>query len=202
MLVKTMYLGQFQTNCHILTDESTLESAVIDPAGDCNRLMQYLEENNFKCKMILLSHGHFDHTGAVEDLHKATGASLYMHKEEAKKNIIELHKFEPPAGTQFIKEGDTLTLGKLTIEVMETPGHSLGSLTFRCGNALFTGDTLFRDSCGRTDLPGANGRSMLESLKRLAMLPGDFDVYPGHMENTTLERERQNNMFMRQALEH
>ena len=201
MLVKTMHLGRFMTNCHILTDETTRECAVIDPSGECNKIMNYIEDNKLTCKMILVSHGHFDHTGAVEDLHRETGAAVYMHGEEVKKNMLELAKFAPPPGTEMIKEGDKLSLGSLTIEVMETPGHSPGSLTFRCGTALFTGDTLFRDSIGRTDLPGANGRAMLESLKRLATLPGDFDVYPGHMDNTTLERERRSNMFIRQAMD-
>lgn len=202
MLIKSFTLGHVQTNCYIVTDETTLECAIIDPGAEANTIMRYLEENKLKCKFILLTHGHFDHTGAVEDVMKQTGAEVCMSHKDVRKVITEMgFKYAPPKGTVFFKEGDKFTVGSLVFETIETPGHSEGSVIFRCGDALFTGDTLFRDSCGRTDLPGCNGEDMMKSLKKIAELPGDYEVYPGHTEGTSLERERRFNYFMRQAME-
>ena len=202
MLIKCFTLGHVQTNCYIVTDEDTLECAVIDPGAQANTIMHYLEDNKLKCRYILLTHGHFDHTGAVEDVAKETGATVCMSRKDVRKNITEMgFKYAPPKGTVFFSEGDQFTVGSMVFEVIETPGHSEGSVSFRCGEALFTGDTLFKDSCGRTDFPGCSGRDMMKSLKKLYELSGDYEVYPGHMEATSLERERRNNYFMRQALE-
>lgn len=202
MLIKSFTLGHVQTNCYIVTDEKTLECAVIDPGAEVNTIMRYLEENRLKCRCILLTHGHFDHTGAVEDVQKETGAAVYMSAKDVRRKLTEIgYRYAPPKGTNFFAEGETITVGSLVFEVIETPGHSQGSVCFRCGNALFTGDTLFRDSCGRTDLPGSSGEEMLRSLRKLAELPGDYEVYPGHMEGSTLERERRFNMFIQQALQ-
>lgn len=202
MLIKSFTLGHVQTNCYIVTDESTLECAVIDPGAEANTIMHYLEDNKLKCHYVLLTHGHFDHTGAVEDIAKQTGATVCMSRNDLKKHITEIgYKYAPPKGTVFFKEGDRFAVGSLEFEVIETPGHSEGSVTFRCGDALFTGDTLFKDSCGRTDFPGCSGADMMKSLKKLYELDGDYEVYPGHMEVTSLERERKYNYFMRQAVE-
>ena len=202
MLIKSFTLGHVQTNCYIVTDENTLECAVIDPGAETNTIMHYLENNKLKCRYILLTHGHFDHTGAVEDVAKQTGATVCMSRKEVRKNITEMgFKYAPPKGTVFFGEGDQFSVGSLVFEVIETPGHSEGSVTFRCGEALFTGDTLFKDSCGRTDFPGCSGKDMLKSLKKLYELSGDYEVYPGHMEATSLERERRYNFFMKQALD-
>lgn len=202
MLIKSFTLGHVQTNCYIVTDENTLECAVIDPGAETNTIMHYLENNKLKCRYILLTHGHFDHTGAVEDVAKQTGATVCMSRKDVKRNITELgFRYTPPKGTVFFAEGDQFSVGSLVFEVIETPGHSEGSVTFRCGEALFTGDTLFKDSCGRTDFPGCSGKDMLKSLKKLYELSGDYEVYPGHMEATSLERERRYNFFMKQALD-
>ena len=202
MLIKTFTLGHVQTNCYIVSDEETLECAVIDPGAESNTILHYIEDNKLKCRFVLLTHGHFDHTGAVEEIMQQTGAKVCMSQKDAKKNPIEMfYKYTPPKGTVFFKEGDKFTVGSLVFEVIETPGHSEGSVTFRCNDALFTGDTLFRDSCGRTDLPGCNGKDMMKSLKKLYELPGDYEIYPGHMEGSSLDRERRFNYFMRQAVE-
>ena len=202
MLIKTMPLGHLQANCYIVTDEDTLECAVIDPGGESNTVLDYLEDNKLKCKYILLTHGHFDHTGAVEEVQKSTGATIAMSARDTAKNALEMmYKYKvPPCGAEYLKDGDLISVGKLMFEVITTPGHSKGGLTFRCGDSLFTGDTLFRDSCGMTDFPGCDGEEMMKSLKKLASLEGDFDVYPGHMETTTLERERRCNFFVQEAM--
>lgn len=201
MLIKSLMLGLTGTNCYIVTDENTLECAVIDPGSESGTILEYLRENKLRCKYIFLTHGHFDHTGAVDEVHANTGAPVCMSEKDVRQNFAQMgFKFEPPKGSSFFKEGDTFDVGALRFEVLETPGHSEGSVCLRCGEALFTGDTLFRDSIGRTDFPGCSGADMMRSLQRLYKLEGDYEVYPGHMEATTLGRERQNNYFMQEAM--
>ena len=207
MLIKTLALGPLETNCYIVTDETSLESAVIDPGGDASILLDYLEDNHLSVRFVLLTHGHFDHVGAVPDVLEETGAALCMHKNDDGVSIGgDYYEFTAPEGTQFYKEGDVVSVGSLSFTVLETPGHTPGSVCLLCtetgsgDRALFSGDTLFRDSCGRTDFPMGSDADMLRSLKRLAELPGDCEVYPGHGFSTTLDRERSVNYFMNAAL--
>ncbi len=207
MLIKCFTVGSYETNCYIVTDENTLECAVIDPGADSAALLDYLEDNRLQCRFILLTHGHFDHTGAVEALREETGAPLGMHRADDGVTIGgDYYRFRAPEGTRFLSEGDVIAVGRLSFTVMETPGHTPGGLTFLCQEpgsperALFTGDTLFRDSCGRTDFPGSSTDDMLRSLRRLADLPGDYEVYPGHMDSTTMDRERRVNYFIAAAM--
>lgn len=202
MLVKCFPVGNIQANCYIVTDEKTLDCAVIDPGSESNTIMQYLEENNLKCKLILLTHGHFDHTGAVSEIQKQTDAAICINSKDIAKKPFEIaYKYrQPKCGVTYISEGDSLKVGSLVINVFETPGHSEGGLTFCCDGALFTGDTLFRDSIGRTDFPGCSYKKMMASLRKLYHLNGDYEVYPGHMESTSLERERRHNYFMQEAV--
>lgn len=203
MLIKCLTVGHIQSNCYIVTDEDTLECAVIDPGAESNTILSYLEKNKLKCKYIFLTHGHFDHTGAVKEVMSHTGATLCISQKDVARQPLEMaYKYKAPSGgAVFLSDGDSFEVGSLKFEVIATPGHSEGGMTFRCGEALFTGDTLFRDSCGRTDLPGCNAREMMRSLKKLYELPGDYEVYPGHMESTSLERERRFNYFMQSAIQ-
>ena len=206
MLIKTLALGPLETNCYIVTDETTLECAVIDPGGDAGTLLDYLEDNRLRCRFVLLTHGHFDHVGAVPELLEETDAVLCMHKSDDGATIGgDYYKFTAPEGTQFLKEGDVIAVGALSFTVLETPGHTPGSICLLCTGSdddrvLFSGDTLFRDSCGRTDFAMGSTEDMLRSLKRLSELPGNCEVYPGHGFSTTLDRERSVNYFMRSAL--
>ena len=202
MLIKTLLVGQFETNCYIVTDEQSLDCAVIDPGDESNTILDYLESNRLKCRVILLTHGHFDHIGAVLPVSEETGAPVYVHeKDDAKNSLDNRFAFSLPENGVYYKEGDVVQVGSLRFEVLETPGHTPGSVTLRCGDALFTGDTLFKGSCGRTDLPGGDMIAELDSLKKLCALPGDYEVYPGHMDASTLERERMFNFYCRAAME-
>ena len=202
MLIKTLPVGQIEANCYIVTDEDTLQCAVIDPGDESNTILDYLEDRKLTVKYIFLTHGHFDHTMAANAVHEATGAPICMHKGDADATISSApFRFTPPKDTIWYDEGDTFNLGGLTFEVLHTPGHTPGGVTLRCEDALFTGDTLFRESCGRTDLPGGDMGVLMKSLKRLSDLPGDYEVYPGHMDSTTLSRERLFNYYLRYAAE-
>ena len=201
MLVKTLPVGQLETNCYIVSNENTLECVVIDPGDEANTILNYLEDNKLKCVAILLTHGHFDHVGAVDAVAEDTGATVYMHElDDAKNSYMYMMRYRLPESGVYLKDGDKLELAGLTFDIMATPGHTLGGVTIRCEDALFTGDTLFKGSCGRTDLPGGNMDTQLESIRRICELPGDYEVYPGHMDSSTLERERLFNYYCRVAL--
>ncbi len=197
MLIKSLTVGPIETNCYIVTDEDTLQCAVIDPGDESNTIMDYLEDNHLTAKYIFLTHGHFDHTTAVAAVQEETGATVCIHRADVG---VGDYRFTPPAGSIFYGEGDTFTVGALTFKVIETPGHTPGGVCLICDGALFCGDTLFKDSCGRTDLPGGDMPTLMQSLKKLAALPGDYEVYPGHMESSTLYRERRFNYYMRYAM--
>ncbi len=202
MLIKCLTVGQIEANCYVVADEKTLECAVIDPGDESNTIMDYIERQRFKVKYIFLTHGHFDHTMAVGAVREETGATVCMNRLDAGAVIENApFRFNPPEDTVWYKEGDRFHVGELTFEVLETPGHTPGGVCLLCGEALFTGDTLFRDSCGRTDLDGGDMPALMKSLKRLAELPGDYEVYPGHMDSTTLSRERMYNYYLKYACE-
>lgn len=207
MQIKCFPVGSYETNCYIVTDEASRECAIVDPGADAAALLDYLEDNHLHAACVLLTHGHFDHTGALEAVREETGAPLYMSRKDDGVTIGgDYYRFKAPADARYVADGDQISAGALNFTVLETPGHTPGGLTFLCTapgdgeRALFTGDTLFRDSCGRTDFPGSDTEDMLRSLRRLAELPGDYEVYPGHMDATTLDRERRYNYFIAAAL--
>ncbi len=202
MLIKTLPVGHLETNCYVVTDENSLECAVIDPGAEANTILGYLEDNNLKCTAVMLTHAHFDHVGALKDVLDETGAQLYVNKKEEGEGVPGFQAFKAPEGAVFYGEGDEVHVGSLTFRVMETPGHTPGGVTLICEDALFTGDTLFRLSCGRTDFPGGDMNEELKSLKRIADLPGDYDVFPGHDMSSRLSIERANNPYMLHAIEH
>lgn len=200
MLIKTLPVGMLDTNCYVVTDEKTLRCAIIDPGADSNTILDYIESNNLIPEVIFLTHGHFDHHIALNAVTESTGAAVYVNKNDASTDgWHERLKITDDGHLKWYSEGDIIKVEGLIFNIMETPGHSPGSVTIMCENALFTGDTLFRDSCGRTDLDGGNPDILLKSLKRLADLEGDYEVYPGHAESSTLSRERAFNYYMRQA---
>ena len=201
MLVKTIPVGQLETNCYVVTDETSMDCAVIDPGDESNAILNYLEEHKMTCRAILITHGHWDHTGAANAIVEETGADLYIHQLDTTSDPMEArYKYLASDNTRFYDEGDEIHIGSLVFRVMFTPGHSPGGVTLVCEDAVFCGDTLFRGSCGRTDLPGGDINEELRSILRICKLPGEYDIYPGHMDSTTLERERNFNYYCRQAL--
>ena len=199
MLIKTLTVGQMEENSYVVTDEDSLLCAVIDPGDESNVILDYIEDNHLKPRAILLTHGHRDHTGAAETVSDETGAPIWINREDTTSDPAEPHKYFAPDGVNFYSDGDVIEIGSLRFRVMETPGHSKGSVTLRCEDALFTGDTLFRGAVGRTDLNGGDIDALLSSLRRLADVPGDLEVYPGHMQPSTLGLERAANYYMRYA---
>ena len=201
MLIKTLPVGQLETNCYVVTDETSMDCAVIDPGDESNAILNYLEEHKMTCRAILITHGHWDHTGAAHAIVEETGADLYIHQLDTTSDPMEArYKYLTSDNTRFYDEGDEIHIGSLVFRVMFTPGHSPGGVTLVCEDAVFCGDTLFRGSCGRTDLPGGDINEELRSILRICKLPGEYDIYPGHMDSTTLERERNFNYYCRQAL--
>lgn len=201
MLIKTLNVGHLDTNCYVVTDEDSLLCAVIDPGAESNTILDYLEEHKLKCAAILLTHAHFDHVGAVDTVLEETGAQLYLCGKELQLSPRMSGGWRPGEGARFYAEGDTVAVGALCFTVLETPGHTPGGVCLLCGSALFTGDTLFRGSCGRADFEGADLMQEFASLKKLAELPGDYEVYPGHDIQTTLSLEREANPYMKRAME-
>ena len=204
MQVKVLQVGPIGTNCYLLEDEKAHVAAVIDPGDEAGHILQVIKDDGVDVKYILLTHGHYDHTTAVPELHQALPqAEIYIHKADANGAGSRLF---PLAGQipdlKFYDEGDALTLGELTIQVLHTPGHSKGSVTLKVADVLFCGDTLFAGSCGRTDLAGGSYDEIMASLKKLGQLPGDYHVCPGHDVTSTLERERRSNPFLKEAMSH
>ena len=202
MDIKTLQVGPIGTNCYLLCDETEKLCAVIDPGGDAVRVAAAVEDSGCAPCAILLTHGHYDHTGAVAELSaRWPGVPVYLNRRDVYEGDAYLQQLFPPVPcAKDYGEGDTVQVGGLTLQVLATPGHSEGSVTLRCGDALFCGDTLFAGSCGRTDFTGGSVKKMMESLKRLGELEGDLKVYPGHMEDSTLDRERSWNPYLRQAM--
>lgn len=205
MYLKSVVVGMVQTNCYLLGDEETRQAAVIDPGDHGAALAKTLQEAGYQPVMVLLTHGHFDHVSGVRSFLKAAGSMpVYLSEKDYPLcptgfGVSALDGLGELPEAKFLKEGDRLTLGSHTIHVLETPGHTPGGLTYQVENLLFTGDTLFAGSCGRTDFANSSLEAMLASLRKLGELPGDYQVLPGHMNPSTLERERQYNPFLRQA---
>ena len=202
MQIKTLPVGHLETNCYIVSNENTHECVVIDPGDESNCILDYIEDCHLKCTAILLTHGHYDHTGAAETVAEETGAVVYMNSLDDCKNYpySDVFIYSLPENGISCEEGNVIEQAGLAFEVIATPGHTKGSVTFKVEDALFTGDTLFRGSCGRTDLEGGSTEEMLKSLAKICAIDGDYEVYPGHMDSSSLIREKSFNYYCRSAM--
>jgi glyoxylase-like metal-dependent hydrolase (beta-lactamase superfamily II) len=191
MNIRKLTLGLYQTNTYLLANDT--EAVVIDPGYEADTILDALAGKTLKA--ILLTHGHFDHVGAVKELAAETGCEVWIHAAEA--TMPPMVTAGPLYFTHTYDEGDTVSpIAGLELTVLHTPGHTPGSVCLLMGNEMFSGDTLFACSFGRTDLPGGDPRKMMESLRRLASLQGNFFIHPGHGGSTTLDAEKRFNPYM------
>lgn len=205
-------VGPVHTNNYIVYDENTKKAVIIDPGEKALVLLDLIKENGLELEYILLTHGHFDHVVAVAEIKRQTGAKLVAHKKELvllDKSFVDKTwgryikgEYEEAKVDIFAVDGTEIEFGTLKAEFLHTPGHSKGSCVIKIADSLFTGDTLFAGECGRCDLLGGNFEQMLSSLKKIAELSGDYKIYPGHEQFSTLNEERSTNRYMLQAMGH
>lgn len=196
-------IGAYQTNCYLVSDEATNAAFIIDPAGDLEQIKNIVDEKAYDLKYIILTHGHGDHIGAVKGLKEAYDAVLLIHEEDAE--MLRDHqlnltfrmgeKIELEADQTF-RDNEKLMVGDLELKFLHTPGHTKGSSCVLVNDTLFSGDTLFLNSIGRTDLYGGDRRQIIESIKnKLLVLPEETKVYPGHGQSTSIKNELKKNPF-------
>ena len=203
MTIRCLPLGALQANCYLLSDEEGA-TAVIDPGDEAGTILETVRAGELAVEAILLTHAHFDHLLAADELRRETGAPVYVYETDApaladpRRSLTVLAKggAGPLRADRLLKDGEELRVGRLAISVLHTPGHTPGSCCFLCGDALFSGDTLFAGSIGRTDFPGGDDQAMAASLRMLAALEPGIRVFPGHGESTTLSKERMENPYL------
>ena len=193
--IHTLPLGLYQTNTYILHKSGESRCCIIDPGYEADTILRKVRSLGLAGAAILLTHGHFDHVGAVKAIAAETDCDVYICPEDL--TMPPMMTAGKLYYTHTYTEGSRLNLAGLDISVLHTPGHTPGSVCLWCENHLFSGDTLFEGSCGRTDLPGGSWPTIQESLARLAMLETNLQVHPGHGGSTTLAAEKQYNPYMR-----
>ena len=192
---EVMPLGAYQTNCYFLWAEGSDTCVVIDPGYEPETVLLKAKSLGKSIEAILLTHGHFDHVGAVADVAAQTDCKVFLCTED----LSVPHRFTagPLYYTDAFADGHVLHLAGLELQILHTPGHTPGSVCILCEDCMFSGDTLFQDSCGRTDLPGGSFSQIRQSLQRLRAIEKDYAVYPGHGPATTLAEEKNCNPYMR-----
>lgn len=206
--VKTIPVGELMTNCYIISDEASGISAVIDPGSFTKKLDKAISKVGYdKIKYIILTHGHYDHIGGVNEILARTDfkaeiavgeydVPLLSNSTYNLSSFFENKPIDNIKANISLSEGDIITIGESNLRVLHTPGHTQGSICLVGEGVIFSGDTLFRCSMGRTDFPTGNSGDMARSLKRLASLDGDYTVYPGHNDSTTFAYEKHNNPYV------
>jgi len=205
VILERLVVGPFASNCYIVGSEITHEGMIIDPGDEANQILNKIKDLQLDIKMIVLTHGHIDHIGAVKEINEAIGAEIYVHADDAQSlkgwrigSILGSSYPAPPPPDRLLKGGDSIDIGDLHFLVIHTPGHTPGGICLLGEGVVFTGDTLFNYSVGRTDLDGGSGYQLINSLHtKLMVLPDDTIVYPGHGPETTIGAERSGNPFLR-----
>ena len=205
MKFQMIVVGPLEANCYLVYDEETRECLIVDPGAEADKIFPIIAEEELKPIAIINTHGHIDHIGANRDMKDKYDIPLYMHagdKDRATRpNQLEMSLFigakDSPPADQFLKDGDEIQVGRGLLRVIHTPGHSPGSISLLADDFLLSGDTLFFEGVGRTDLPGGDQRQIEKSIReRLMILPDDLEVLPGHGPLTTIGRERENLSFL------
>lgn len=202
MKVKSQTFGSINNNCYLIIDEETNLSALVDCSENSQKMYDLIGDTDLK--YILLTHGHFDHITGVKDIRNRYNAKVIISAPDEpmlSSGKLSLASFMDAEQNNtrsdiIVYDSDSIKLGSLEIKVLSTPGHTKGSVCYIVDNALFSGDTLFRLSCGRTDFPSGSADEMIMSLKLLKNLDGNYTIYTGHDEITTLDFERKNNPYM------
>ncbi|WP_258359942.1 MBL fold metallo-hydrolase [Moorella sulfitireducens (nom. illeg.)] len=205
MFLKTLVVGPIGTNCYLIGCQETKEGAIIDPGAEGQRILAAAGEAGLKIRYIINTHGHIDHIGANGVIKNATGASILIHSDDAPflidpgRNLSVLmgSRERGPGADRLLQEGDTITIGRtITLTVLHTPGHTPGGICLQGEGLIFTGDTLFAGSIGRTDFPGGSFNQLINSIKeKLFVLDDDLKIYPGHGPASTIGAERVDNPF-------
>lgn len=206
MILMGIEISNMGENCYIVGCEETREVAVIDPGGNANGIIKLLQENQLKALYVINTHGHIDHIGGNRGVKEATGAQILIHEQDAKMLVDPAANFSFMMGTKvtsppadkFIGEGDLIKIGNtVELEVIHTPGHSLGGVCLKTGDIIFVGDTLFQGSIGRTDFPGGSYKQLIQMIKEKLLCYDDaVTAYPGHGPATTIGFERKHNPFL------
>jgi glyoxylase-like metal-dependent hydrolase (beta-lactamase superfamily II) len=205
IIIKRLVVGQLDTNCYIVGDKDEKRVGIIDPGGEYNKILNVIQDNNYEVTHIIITHGHIDHILCVDELRKKTFAKVLIHRKDSSalvdggKNLSFFMGKDirlSPADIQ-LEEGDVIDIGKHSFRIIHTPGHSEGGICVYTQGILFSGDTLFRNSIGRTDFPGGSHVKLIDSIKKkLFALDDKTVVYPGHGEETTIENEKNNNPYI------
>ncbi len=204
MKVHTLSVGPMQANCYILECEETKKAIVIDPGGDSDLILDFIESNKLKTEFIINTHAHIDHIASNEELKSRTSALICIHKEDAdmlvnpQKNLSFFigSPISSPSPDRLLNDGDILESGTIRLQVIHTPGHSPGSISLLSQECIFTGDLLFAGGIGRYDFPGSSYEELIRSLRKIMELKSDLIVYPGHGPATTIGEERETNPFI------
>ena len=180
-------VGMLATNCYVITEDEK-NCVIVDPGAEAQTIMTFMDEHQLSCKGVLLTHGHDDHTGALEKILNATGAEVWIGNGDAYRlNVKSVHE---------VKDGDEIVLAGMKFSAVEVPGHTEGSMLYLCDRLMFAGDTLFYRNIGRTDLPGGNWSDIQKSLEKIMAFENDYQVLPGHGPTTVLSDEKERNPYL------
>ena len=209
MVVRCLEVGSFMANCYIVGSEKTKEGMVIDPGDEGQLILKTVQELGLKIGAIVATHAHMDHVSAVGEIKAATGADFLVHEDDAPglkqreyfSSLFGVSFPEAPPPDRLLRDGDTIQVGGLRFQVLHTPGHTRGGMCLLGEGIVFTGDTLFSQGIGRSDLPGGDYQALIEAIRsRLMVLPDDTVVYPGHGPETSIGYERRYNPYLKEGL--